>query len=249
MCRAGCIESRRATRVWTTLPIVKLPFLLSSGPRAALCAALPRYRRLLPPPRLSLGSRQALPSMLRRWVISARSSWGGRCSTGGRTVAGRRPRGAFAHVVAYTRQTGVGAAQHCGSTADTLPGRAPGPALLVRCLVRVVPGRPVYIANQAQENIQTLSHLTNRAETQHLQFDVRFIMMIISMPGQSGCPGRAVAGPGAWSRRGHPAGRPRPERLTCSPSSSLGLRVQLIYRQVRPSPPPGWSGVLHLQLN
>ena len=58
----------------------------ASALRAALCHAPPRRRRLSPPPCLS--PRQALPLMLRRRVISARSSWGGRCSTGGRPTGG-----------------------------------------------------------------------------------------------------------------------------------------------------------------
>ena len=75
-------------RVATSLT-VRRPFPHSSGLRAALCHAPPRRRRLSPPPCLS--PRQALPLMLRRRAISARSSWGGRCSTastGGRPTGG-----------------------------------------------------------------------------------------------------------------------------------------------------------------
>ena len=55
--------------------------------------------------------------MLCRRATWARRSWAGRCSTGGRPTAGSAapPRGAFSHVVAYTRQTSA-----LRGTADTL---------------------------------------------------------------------------------------------------------------------------------
>ena len=117
---AGRAATRRATREsrWTTSLTVRRPLPHSSGLRAALCHAPPRRRRLSPSPCLS--PRQALPLMpLRRRVISARSStlfyWWPADGWQRGTVARLCPRGAFSHVVAYTRQTSA-----LRGTADTL---------------------------------------------------------------------------------------------------------------------------------